>query len=126
MLPDTEALAIRYLADHPAVSAFGPRVHWQFDETLPQVSIRRVGGSAPWPPDSLDRANLDVDVWAETKQEARDLAETVRQAMFSAAGQVIDGVTICAAEEFSGPLFLPDDTPQGTPRYTFTISWLVH
>lgn len=126
LLPDVEAVAIRYLAAHPDVAAFGPRVYWSFNNTTPHIVVTRTGGTASWPPASIDRANLDVDVWAASKDEARDLTETARQAMHAAAGSILDGVVICDCVEVTGPTYVADVDVEGTPRYVFTVQWTVH
>jgi hypothetical protein len=126
LLPDVEAVAIRYLSAHPDVSAFTPRVYWSFNNTVPHVVVTRTGGVASGQPGSVDHVRLDLDVWAGSKDEARDLAETVRQAMHTAPGQILDGVVICACTEVTGPMYLPDTDTEGTPRYVLTVEWTVH
>jgi hypothetical protein len=126
LLPDGEATAIRYLTAHPDVAAFGPHVSWVFDSRVPHVVVTRTGGVAPWPPGSVDRCRLDIDTWAATKETARDLAETARQAMHTAVGETLDGVVICDCAEVVGPTYLPDADTEGTPHYVFTVEWTVH
>jgi hypothetical protein len=126
LLPDSEATAIRYLAAHPDIAALGARVSWVFDATVPHLVVTRTGGVAPWPPGHTDRPRLDIDTWAGSKESARDLAETARQAMHAAVGQTLDGVVICDCAEVVGLTYLPDDDVEGTPHYVFTIEWTVH
>lgn len=79
-------------------------------ETLPSV-IRfvRAGGPQRF---TLDSARVVIDVFAPTRQAARELCSTVVKAMaFELRGQVVDGVAVSLVETTSGPTWVPDTNP---------------
>lgn len=125
VLPDTEALVCGYLAAQlPAAS-----VHSQFptSPTYPVITVHRAGGTpvhSRW----LDRAVLQVDVWADSKEEARDVAATAYARLKDMTGpQSYGGQSgvVSATGDVTGLAWLRDEFSD-KPRYTFQVSVYVH
>lgn len=69
---------------------------------LPLVAVSRFGGGDDVL--TLDRAELDVDVFASTYQYARALAETLRLSLrLDLAGYTVDGCTAARIRTLSAP-----------------------
>lgn len=124
-LPDTEALVIWFLSD--ALIA-GGRVYGSFPEapTYPLAVVQRVGGNPE--PRWLDKADLQVDVWAATRAEARDSAANAFASLMTMEGAIDTGTVqgvVTGVLPGSGLRWLPDeDTEQ--PRYTFSVLVTAH
>lgn len=84
--------------------------------TTPLVTVRRVGGA-----DSIvvDRARIDLQVWADDLAEATDLANLARAHMLAMPG-VRSGVTVYDVTTFSGPALIWDEV-RDLPRYLLTF-----
>jgi hypothetical protein len=83
------------------------------------VLVRRTGG----PKRNLvtDQAQITVESWAATCEDAADLAQSARAIMNDLPGQSIGGVLVVRVEEASGPADLPDPLSD-QPRYSQTFS----
>lgn len=68
-----------------------------------------------------DNAEIVVEAWALTVEAAHDLAQLARRALHAAQGTVVDGTSVYAVREISGPGELPDplsDQPRVTQTFT--------
>ena len=83
------------------------------------VTIRRVGGVRR--NIVTDSPTVTAEAWAETDEDAHDLAQQVRAHVHALVGTQVDGVLVCKVDEFAGPAHIPDPT-SNTPRYTQTFS----
>lgn len=81
--------------------------------------VRRVGG--PKRNVVTDQATLTVESWAESTEEAHDMAQLARAALNAAQGSIVLGIPIYRVDEASGPADLPDPL-SGQPRYSQTFS----
>ncbi len=112
VFPDAEALYRKYLAD----ALEGVRVATLVPNPRPAEFIRawRTGGTAM--NRVVDRAQITVQVWAESTVAASGLANRARHLSLEAAGgmPLVRGVT-----ETSG-VYADPDPATGSPRYTFT------
>lgn len=111
LLPDAEWAATRWLRDYPDVTY---DVGTTLTSARPFVRVTRVGG-IPAIAAHLDKARVDFDVFASTREEAVDAARTVHAAMHEAAGAVVaaDGQScvITAVEDLLGLSWVPDPDP---------------
>ncbi len=86
------------------------------------VRVRRTGG--PRRSRVADAAQISVESYATTVTAAGLLAEQARRALHAARGTVVEGSTIYAVDEVSGPAELPDpltDQPRYTQTFTFPV-----
>lgn len=83
------------------------------------VTIRRTGG--PRKDLVTDNAQITVEAWAETEEEAHDLAQVARAHIGAASGSVVAGVAIYRVTEQAGPGILPDPVSD-QPRYSQTFN----
>jgi hypothetical protein len=113
LYPDVTATVASYLDDNltAAVHAREPNPF-----VTPLVTVRRVGGA-----DSVvvDRARIDLQVWADDLAAATDLANLARAYMLAMPG-VRDTVTVYDVTTFSGPSLIWDDD-RNLPRYLLTF-----
>jgi hypothetical protein len=114
VLPDAELLTIRWLqqTDELAYASVGPKI--PPSATLPLVRVLRVGGT-PVIRQHLDVARIQIDVWADTKQEAHDLARLAQAAVHEMGGVHDEGV-VTAIED--GVFRWNPDEPTGWAGYT--------
>lgn len=126
---DAEAIAIKHLRTDQTIAearAFGT---FPKDPVFPLLTLHRSGG-VPVIDGAIDRAMVQVDAWAETKQEARYLAS---QAMASLSrlegkqvsvlldGEIEVGGYVTSVEVVQGLLWLPD-SDTNRPRYLFQVA----
>lgn len=131
--PDAEAIAIKHLRTDQTVAT--NRVYGQVpaSPTFPLLTLHRFGG-APSVKDRLDVAMVQVDAWAETKEEARYLAAQARDSLgrlegqrvsVTMAGSVEVGGFVTNVSDLIGLTWLPDpDTNR--PRYLFQVAISLH
>jgi hypothetical protein len=127
-LPDVVALTRSYLVTVDEVNTLvGTRVSTRLPNqpTLPAVTLQRVGG-VPTVWQWLDRAAIDVNVWAADEASAWTVARTVRAALLVMAGPFDEGV-VTAVEDLSGLQWLPDTlvTPP-VDRVHFSVAVSAH
>lgn len=138
VFPDVEAVVIGLARSSSAVlaavtAAGGPSsgpgvaacIASQVNGTaLPAVTINRIGG-VPSLARRLDRAVLDLNVWADTKAHASALARTLAAVLLELHGTAGVSYVIANVEPVLGLRWLPDDTRTPTiPRYvaSFAVS----
>jgi hypothetical protein len=103
--PDAVALLIDYLNDN----IVEPVVH-RIPNPRPAtfVTVRRTGG----PKRNLvtDQAQVTVESWAASDEDAHDLAQEVRALLNDLGDGVksLDGVAVYRCDELAGPADLPD------------------
>jgi hypothetical protein len=109
---DAELLLVGWLG--PTLAPSYPTIRCVTDvpanlaDVLPLVQVTRFGGSDDVP--TLDRAHVDVDCFAATRQGAHDLAEAVRALLrFYLPGRVLSGAVIAKVITISGPAWRPWD-----------------
>lgn len=87
VLPDAELLTVLWLQQNDELDDLTAAVYTEIpaEPTLPLVRVIRVGGS-PVIRQHLDVARIQIDVWADTKQEAHDLARLVQAAVHDMGG----------------------------------------
>lgn len=93
VLPDVELLTVNWLADNDEIANLYPHIGTEIPAgpTLPIIRVVRVGGGtvvSRW----LDGARVQIDVWAEHKQAAHDLARLVQAVMDDMPGLHDEGV----------------------------------
>jgi hypothetical protein len=129
--PDIEALAA--YAIRQASTTLGSRVYSSIPKnpTWPLAVVTRIGGIPPVR-EALDMANVQVDVWAGSKSEARIAAEAARRALlgmegtsYTAGGSVPATGFVTAVEDSLGLTFLPDPETS-RDRYTFAVNVFFH
>lgn len=78
--PDPHDILIELFGDLTMSQVVGPLLYPEFQEDMPLIRVRKVGGVND-KLTSIDR--MAVDVYAATYVVARDLAEACRQRLFS-------------------------------------------
>lgn len=84
------------------------------------IMVTREGGSTIWP--AIDKPRIDVQVLAETRTIAQDLAQVALAVIFRAMGQAFPayGTTISDVRVETGITRVPD-RETGSPRYIFAL-----
>lgn len=75
----------------------------------------------------IDDAQLTLEVWAPTEQDAQDLAQLVRSLIIATKGTQLDGTPVYAAGDLVGPntgsgLLYEPDRYTDLPRYSFSMA----
>lgn len=123
--PDVEAMVGSALR---AANVCGGRCYSSIprDPTWPLAVSQRLGGT---PADSrrLDQASIQVDIYGETKSQARLEADKARLALHNVEGDLFYTQMgyITAVVDSSGLTFLPDPLTN-RDRYTFTVLVYAH
>lgn len=126
ILPNVEALLTAFLIDDPDTSALiSDRVYATVPKrkVYPLVRVTRFGGTPVMQvPLEIDTAQVQLDVWAETKRAAGDTVQTIRAAMarrLPGAHDFANGVTgVVTAVDFGLLSYDPDtEFDPAKPRY---------
>jgi len=126
VLPDIEALAIWHL-DDAAIVAGGVHGEFPTSPTYPLATVVRIGGP-PEEPRWLDKATLQLDVWGDTKAEARDKAATALASLLDMTGLVNTGTVtgvVTGVRVPQGLRWFPDPITE-KPRYSCTVEVTAH
>lgn len=126
VLPNVEGLFIAFLKADPDVAPMlGGRVYSSLpaDKVWPAARVTRYAGAPVWQvPAELDRAELQLDVWADSKQVAWQVVATARAATAErmpgvhALGQV-------TAVDLGQLAYDPDETyDPALPRYVADLT----
>lgn len=121
-LPDAELAAVTYLRTVTAVTdQVSTRIYTELpaNATYPLAVVKRLGGS-PVAEGTLDPASIQTEVYADSKQAARDAAAAIQAAFQDARGWTGTGMYVTTTAPQTGLLWLPDESfhpPQ--PRYVF-------
>lgn len=114
---DAAAVAIGYLRAELGLYA---EVHKDIPDPRPAkfVTVRRGGGIRR----SVvsDQPLLLVECWAETSEDAHDLAQMCRGLLYAMRGTVQGDLAVYRVDEVGGPADLPDPLSNQS-RYTFTV-----
>jgi hypothetical protein len=116
--PDVERLLVTYLG-----GALGVRVVTDLpsnlQQILPLVQVGRLGGADDVI--GLDRASVDVDVYAAGRAASVALAERCREALrMDLPGQTLGVVTVAAVRTTLGPTWRPYDDTTNVRRFGAT------
>lgn len=114
--PDAMAVAIAYLNANMTPPVL-PRV--PSPRPAEFLTVRRTGG----PKRNLvtDQAQLTVESWAESDEDAHDNIQRARALLNDMPGQTLSGVPVYRVEELTGPANLPDPLSD-QPRYSQSFS----
>lgn len=97
--------------------------------TYPLAVVQRVGG-VPITRHRLDAAEIQIDVWAETKSAARLLAAQARKAIHEAEATTVavssGDAFVTGVDDVMGAQWLPDPSNIPLNRYTFTVRVYLH
>lgn len=133
VLPDIEALLTGFLRSDVDVQFLaGPRVYngdIPNPKTYPLVRLARLGG-VPWmqAPVEIDNAFVQLDVWADTKGAAFELASIIRAAIaerFNGVQAYGEGVLTgrVVTVDLGSLMYLPDTTfDPSKPRYLLDMN----
>jgi hypothetical protein len=116
LFPDAVDLVITHLDPDIAVPVL-PRI--PSPRVASFVTVTRTGGVRRTI--VSDNPVLTFEAWAESDEDAADLAQLVRQSLHEMPGTVVNGVAVYRVEEVSGLASFPD--PESlAPRYRFAAS----
>lgn len=97
--------------------------------TYPLVKVARVGGT-PITRMRLDAAEIQLDVYADTKSAARALAARARQLIWAAEGTTVSissgNAWVSGVEDSLGLSWLPDPSNVPINRYVFSVRVFLH
>lgn len=122
--PDLEAVA-RYALAQANISEIGSRWYSSIPAKNPQWplgTVIRIGGLPPVR-QYLDMASLQIDVWGESKSQARDIAAQARTVLFSLEGTSVStpvSAFISGVDDSLGLTWQPDPVT-GRDRYLFGV-----
>lgn len=122
--PDCEAIAAAALRA-AAIAGVGSRVYSSVpkEPAFPLIVVRRIGG-APAVREYMDAANLQVDVWGDSKSGARDAAARARVVLLELEGTSVSSPVaawVSAVEDSLGLTWQPDPET-GRDRYLFGVT----
>lgn len=116
LFPDATAVVIDALdAD------LADPVHAKVPATRPARFYRVLRTGGPRRNLVVDGAQITVESWAESDEDAQGMAQEARGILHTLPGQVIGDVLVCRVDELSGPANLPDPLSD-QPRYTQSFS----
>lgn len=123
--PDAEAMAARALR---TAGVCGGRAYSSIPRTpiWPLAVVQRLGGTTAVER-RLDQSSIQVDIYGNSKSEARAEADKARRALHLAEGTsfAIESGFISGVEDQSGLTFLPDPVTN-RDRYTFSVNVYAH
>ena len=97
--------------------------------TYPLIVVKRVGGN-PITRHRLDAADMQFDVYAESKGAARLLAAQARQALYAAEATTVSVVSgnafITGVTDVMGIQWAPDPSNVPLNRYIFSVRVFLH
>ena len=122
VFPDSEAVAVSWLRAQPelaGVKVTTDLVGWLAGQQ--RVVITRIGG-VPSLAIRIDNPRLDVDVYAEDKARAHDLAQLARAALHELpeGDHTALGAVVAHVNDDTGLQWLPDISTSAA-RYTFAV-----
>lgn len=128
LTPDIEAAIAAHLRT-AAITGLGERVYSELPATpvYPLATIARIGG-IPAVRQRLDAPNIQIDVWADTKDQAFDLAAICRAEILALEGETLilpSFVFVTGVDDALGMVWLPDDLT-GRARYLFAMTIYAH
>lgn len=127
-LPDAEALFASYLRSREALRALvAERVSSRLprEPALPYVVVARVGG-APSVNAWEDEPELQLEVWAETKESAYEVARVIVAETSGVRGIYPEFHGYCSGGAVVvGPLWAPDPLTS-MPRYVVSVDLRTH
>lgn len=131
LLPDAERILTGFLVGAPEVAALvADRVFATLPAApvFPALRLTRWGGIPnPGAPLWLDNADVQVDAWADTKAEARTLAETVRAVLADRLVGDYGDLGVVARVAFGLLAYRPDpEFAPARPRYVFDLTVTGH
>lgn len=128
-LVDLEALVVAHLLDDAAVAAIaGDNVLTELDANfaMPTLQVTRFPGVFTDPDTArLERGRIQVQAWADTKEEAYDLAAAAAVSLKALPDVAHALGVITAAQWEQGPWWNPDPE-QDQPRYMMTLAVYAH
>lgn len=117
---DITATTISYLNDRLPTHGETVAVRNRVPSSRPTrfVTVQRTGGPAVSP--VSENAQVTVDAWGVSAEDAHDLAQLVRALILAMPDSPDLDAPVYRASEFGGPAWLPD--PDSTqPRYRWSV-----
>ncbi len=113
LFPDAELIVVEFLRTR--LTGVPVHVRVPHENTGRFVQVRRSGGLAET---VYDRPRIDVNAWADSDEDAKDLAQLARAHLGdirgTRSGHMVAGVT-----DFAGLAPVPDQS--GQPRWFFSV-----
>jgi hypothetical protein len=120
--------AERYVGEalRAASTGAGTRVYSSIPKspTWPLITLQRIGGM-PVDKHRVDRASIQIAVWADTKSAAHDIAQEARVAILRMEGTTPNGAVIAGVTDQLGMTWQPDPVTQ-RDRYIFGMMLVIH
>lgn len=120
-LPDAEAMAVASLKAGGVCSGRVYSAVPKQNPVWPLAVVQRLGG-VPSDRRAIDSARIQVDIWGDTKSDARLEAESARRALHSSEGDSFGslGGFMAGVEDDMGLTYMQDELT-ARARYTFTV-----
>lgn len=124
MIPDVEAVLVKFLDEHAAMVALGARVATDAPDSITrpwvivtQLDDQALGGHRS---DYWIEFMVQVDCYGETTAEANDVSRTVRAALNELPDASLDDVVVGSVEHLSAPRFIDTNMEPARWRYART------
>lgn len=127
--PDIEDVVTAFLSAYQPLVNLTAKVGTQLPDTKTPpalfIVVIRLGGPAGYP-GWVDHPRLQVESWGDTKKRSYNGIAAARSGLLDLPG-VHDGAVISAADELTGPQWLPDSTVSpARARYFVTFALTSH
>lgn len=121
---DAEALIVDILTFHtPELDDFNPKISTDlrgYTEGVRWVMVTAEGGSkALW--NVINKPRIDIEVRAERRDVAHDIAQICHGSIFRAVPHSAYGATLSEAKEELGLVNVPDKEEESGYRYLFSL-----
>lgn len=123
LLPDVDQALIDFLKTHAdLVPLHAGRVGTKLQSTATAVRISSLGGTQPWPWESLPE--YQIEWWGGTDVQAKTLARTGEAVIYGIRGPIVGGWVTGVAVSLS-QLWSPDET-SARPRFLTQVQFIVN
>lgn len=122
---DIEALVVQILQENAALDAFAPNVATNmvgFTKASRWIEVTRQGGNLLFP--KIDKPRVDINVYADKRSVALDMAQLVQRALLLARGTAGFGCKITDIKVETG-IYRDPDKLSDSPRYILALRFTV-
>jgi hypothetical protein len=120
---DIEALIIDVLANDPDIAGYSPTVTSDmvgFQQNARWIEVIRQGGNVTTSSGVIDKPRVDINVFAESRTVAHDIAQLTQRALLLARGTSGFGCKITDVKIETG-IYRSPDKFSDTPRFILAL-----